>query len=116
MKKRELLYFWIAGGALIGIVIGMCISLLYESNVLEQTYQTTTHAPKWWVMDPNEWWDNTPEGQDVSGRLISGELSVDDMKFIVDEMGEGHSYEDARRRIGHGMARLRRYSDAPVKH
>ena len=132
MKPRVRLYYRIAGGVLVGIIIGTCISLLNEPTAVEQVEPTPQPEPTaveqveptpqpeptgkdWWEMDDRDWFDNTPEGQDLSSRLMSGELSVGDMNFIFDEMGEGHTYNEARQRIGQGMARLRRIADSPKR-
>ena len=74
-----------------------------------------TTGANWWEMDLDKWWDETPEGQDLWRRMQGGELSLGDMDFIFDEMGEGKSYNEARERIGQGTARLRRYADAPKR-
>ena len=118
MKPRVRLYYRIAGGVLVGIIIGTCISLLNEPSAVkhvEPTPQPEPTSKDWWEMETRDWFDNTPEGQDLGNRLVSGELSVGDMDFIFDEMGKGKTYEEARERIGQGMARLRRYADAPKR-
>ena len=118
MKPRVRLYYRIAGGVLVGIIIGTCISLLNEPSAVEQVNPMPQPEPTgkdWWEMETRDWFDNTPEGQDLANRLMSGDVSVGDMNFIFGEMGEGKSYEEARERIGHGMARLRRYADQPKR-
>lgn len=118
MKPRVRLYYRIAGGVLVGIIIGTCISLRNEPSAVKQVEPMPQPDPTgkdWWEMDDRDWFDNTPEGQDLSRRLMSGELSVGDMNFIFDEMGEGKTYEEARTRTGHGTARLRRYADQPKR-
>ena len=114
MKPRVRLYYRIAGGVLVGIIIGTCISLLNEPSAVNQIGQSDTPTNVFGVNDPDEWWD-TPDGQDAWGRMQGGELSMGDMSFIFGEMGEGKTYNEARERIGQGMARLRRYADAPKR-
>lgn len=98
---------------LIGVLFIPCIVANEPNVIVESNPQTLTK--NWWEMDDRDWFDNTPEGQDLSRRLISGELSVDDAKFIFDEMGEGKTYEEARTSIGHGLSRLRRWADQPKR-
>ena len=114
MKPRVRLYYRIAGGVLVGIIIGTCISLLNEPSAVNQIGQSDTPTNVFGVNDPDEWWD-TPDGQDAWGRMQGGELSMGDMDFIFDEMGEGKTYNEARERIGQGIPRLRRYADAPKR-
>ena len=114
MKPRVRLYYRIAGGVLVGIIIGTCISLLNEPSAVNKIEQSDTPTNVFGVNDADEWWD-TPDGQDAWGRMQGGELSMGDLSFIFDEMGEGHTYNEARQRIGQGMARLRRYADAPKR-
>ncbi len=118
MKPRVRLYYRIAGGVLVGIIIGTCISLLNEPSAVEQVNpmpESDTTGKNFADMDLDKWWDEHPDGQDLASRLISGELSIGDAEFIFDEMGEGHTYNEARQRIGQGTARLRRYADAPKR-
>ena len=96
------------------IIVGMCIALLNEPTAVNQTGQSDTPTNVFGVTDPDQWWD-TPDGQDAWDRISKGELSVKDMEFIFGEMGEGKSYNEARERIGHGIARLRRYADQPTR-
>ena len=114
MKPRVRLYYRIAGGVLVGIIIGTCISLLNEPSAVNQIEQSDTPTNVFGVNDPDEWWD-TPDGQDAWGRMQGGELSMGDMDFIFDEMGRGNTYNEARARIGQGTARLRRIADAPKR-
>ena len=118
MKPRVRLYYRIAGGVLVGIIIGTCISLLNEPSAVEQVNpmpEPDTTGKNFWDMDLDKWWDEHPDGQDLWRRMEGGELSIGDAEFIFDEMGEGHTYNEARARIGQGMARLRRYADAPKR-
>ena len=118
MKPRVRLYYRIAGGVLVGIIIGTCISLLNEPSAVEQVNpmpESDTTGKNFADMDLDKWWDEHPDGQDLWRRMQAGELSTGDMDFIFDEMGEGHTYNEARARIGQGTARLRRYADAPKR-
>ena len=118
MKPRVRLYYRIAGGVLVGIIIGTCISLLNEPSAVEQVNpmpEPDTTGANWWEMETRDWLENTPEGQDLGNRLMSGDASVGDMDFIFDEMGKGKTYEEALARIGHGLPRLRRYADQPKR-
>ena len=60
---------------------------------------------------PSDWWDNTPEGQNASSRLMSGELSIQDMEFIFKKMGGGKTYYEARKRVGIFLPKLRCLAD-----
>ena len=100
MKPRVRLYYRIAGGVLVGIIIGTCISLLNEPSAVkhvEPTPQPEPTSKDWWEMETRDWFDNTPEGQDLGNRLVSGELSVGDMDFIFDEMGKGQDLRGSAR-------------------
>ena len=45
MKPRVRLYYRIAGGVLVGIIIGTCISLLNEPTAVEQVEPTPQPEP-----------------------------------------------------------------------
>ena len=118
MKPRVRLYYRIAGGVLVGIIIGTCISLLNEPSAVEQVNpmpESDTTGKNFWDMDIEKWWHEHPDGQDLWRRMEGGELSLGDAGLIFDEMGEGKTYNEARARVGHGMARLRRYADQPKR-
>lgn len=114
MKSRERRYSWIAGGALVAIIVGICIAQPNEPTTRSQVDQPNTPANVFGVTDPDKWWE-TSDGQDAWRRMRGGELSLDDMRFIFNEMGEGKSYEEARTMIGHGFSRLKRYAAAPKR-
>ena len=108
--------------SIFGRYIKICVLLVFsiiivslavmEEDKLNASLRDVPVAPSdWWEMDDRDWWDNTPEGQNASSRLMSGELSIQDMEFIFKKMGEGKTYYEARKRVGIFLPKLRCLAD-----
>ena len=101
---------------LVGVIFFILILILaiMEEDKINNSLQdlpASSSTSDWIYMSPDEWWDATPEGQHATKCLMSGELSVQDMEFIFNKMGEGKSYYESRKRIGIFLPSLRRLGD-----
>ena len=83
MKPRVRLYYRIAGGVLVGIIIGTCISLLNEPSAVEQVNpmpEPDTTGKNFADMDFDKWWSRNTRMDKIFGAVWRVANSVSAMR------------------------------------